>query len=182
MSPIAWPLLAVIVATLLVITVYDLRHLIIPDSLVLVLVVAAIGLLGHEVYLSGAIMLLPQALLAGGLASLVYWSLWRVSAGRWIGFGDVKLAFPLGMLVGLSGVLSLVVWSFWLGAIISVALLTGQYLMRRGKRPLRILAEPLTMKSEVPFAPFLVLAFLLVYFGQADVVALTGYALNLLLT
>mgnify|MGYP003395011521 CR=1 FL=1 len=88
-------------------------------------------------------------------------------------FGDAKLAFPLGVTVGLGGVFSMVVLSFWIGAGVSLILLGLQRLLKRGKPALHFLSSPLTIKSEVPFAPFLILGFLMVQFLHADIFNIT---------
>ena len=172
---------SILLALLIVIVVYDLRHFIIPDELVVVLTVLAGVVVVGESFWQADGMGIVQALLAGGLASGSYGSLWLLSSGRWIGLGDVKLAFPLGVLVGVPFVFSLVVWSFWIGAAVSVALLGAQALLTRGKKHLHIGARPLTIKSEVPFAPFLVAAFILTYFGAVNVLDMTRYFSSLTL-
>jgi len=48
-------------------------------------------------------------------AFLLYGGLWFVSKGRWIGFGDAKLAIPLGFILGAPAVFTFVVFSFWIG-------------------------------------------------------------------
>jgi prepilin signal peptidase PulO-like enzyme (type II secretory pathway) len=110
---------------------------------------------------------------AGFGAAFFFWGLWYVSKGRWIGFGDAKLALPLGMLVGIGDVFSMVVFSFWIGAGVSLVLLGIQKLLKRGKTSLRFLSTPITMKSEVPFAPFLILGFIAVHFLHADIFDIT---------
>lgn len=96
-----------------------------------------------------------------------------MSKGKWIGFGDVKLALPFGLIVGLEGVFSMVVFSFWIGALVSVTLLGLERLSKRGKVRLHFLSSPLTIKSEVPFAPFFISGFLLVQLLHADIFTIT---------
>jgi prepilin signal peptidase PulO-like enzyme (type II secretory pathway) len=114
------------------------------------------------------------ALAAAGAGSAFFYLLWKVSSGRWLGFGDVKLAFPLGLLVGPSAVFSFVVLSFWVGAVISLSLLAFGY-VRGGKHRLQIDQKALTMKSAVPFAPFLVASCIIIIFTDFNVLQLFSF-------
>ncbi len=118
-------------ATLVAILVYDLRHMIIPDPLVYAFIILAI--LNHA----------PDWWM-GPVLFAVFGSLWLVSRGKWMGFGDAKLVLGIGLLLGFSKGLSAMLIAFWSGALVGVALL---YWKRR----------LFTMKSEIPFAPFLIL-------------------------
>lgn len=160
---------------LLIITVvYDLYHFIIPDEFVISLLVLAIG---HEIYLfmkGDTVLTWVTDGLVALLATGIFAGLWFISKGRWLGFGDVKLLFPLALLIGSAGVFSFLVFSFWVGALISLFIILIQRLQKGGKHHLRSHASALTIKSEVPFAPFLVIGFMLVYFGGYDVLRLTA--------
>ncbi len=129
---------------LMVITVYDIKHKIIPDALAVTLgIMAFVGLFlfsGHLFYPH-----IPSIgeFLSGFLISIPFALLWLLSGGRLIGLGDAKLAVGLGWLLGISRMLSGTVVAFWAGAIIGVALL--------------IFSKKHGMKSEIPFAPFLIL-------------------------
>jgi leader peptidase (prepilin peptidase) / N-methyltransferase len=173
------PVWLFLMAVLVVITVYDLCHLIIPHAFVYTLIGIALTATVLESYLVGGIDWYSLGLdtLAGILAFSFFGSLWWYSSGRWVGLGDAKLALPLGYLVGIGGVFSMLVLSFWIGAILSLLLIAGQRLIaRRGQQRLRFVAGPLTMKSEVPFAPFLILGFLAVFLFGVDVIGLFTYA------
>jgi len=144
---------AVLFSILIVIATYDLRHKIIPDKLSLVFgVLAFIGLFFFNVnnfpifywhlpsildFFSGIFIALPFALF------------WLISSGRWMGLGDAKLALGVGWLLGLAGALSGLVIAFWTGAIIGLFLI--------------ILKKGYGMKSEIPFAPYLVLGAFLAF-------------------
>ena len=161
------------VSLLVVIAVYDYRHLIIPDELVSGLVVIAMLSVGYELVLSYDPGAFALDLLVAFFGSLFFYSLWYMSGGRWIGFGDVKLAFPLGLMIGKTYVFSMVVVSFWIGAIIGLGVLALQYVRtkmsgRRGKKVL-------TMKSALPFAPFLIAGFLVTYFFDLNIITLFTY-------
>lgn len=163
----------VLIPLFVLIVVYDLRHTIIPDELTLGVTMVAIFFLGYEYFLTRDIALMLMRVGAGCSAAFFFWGLWYVSKGKWIGFGDAKLALPLGVLVGLGSVFSMVVLSFWFGAGISLALLGMQKLLKRGKASLHFLPIPITMKTEVPFAPFLILGFCIVHFFHADIFKIT---------
>ncbi len=168
-------LLWTIMSVLVVVVVYDLRHLIIPDELVIVLTLLVTARSGYWawLYLESALPFLATAV-AGFAVAGFFFLLWYISGGRWLGFGDVKLSFPLTLLVGSAGAFSMVVLSFWVGAGVSLALLglgtLGKQL--RGKTTVWFAGAALTMKSAVPFAPFLVAGALLVFFYHVDVLSL----------
>ncbi len=172
-------LLLPVMALLVVTVVYDIRHLIIPDECVLALLGLATLIVGYRAFGGGVFAW--ESLLLDFLAALMtmafFFALWWSSGGRWIGFGDVKLAGPLALLVGDSGAFSLVVLSFWVGAGVSLFLMAAAALAvrLRGKISLPFPALPLTMKSAVPFAPFLIAGCLLVLFFGLDVLTLLSY-------
>ncbi|MEK7081101.1 MAG: prepilin peptidase [Patescibacteria group bacterium] len=135
---------------LVVIAVYDLRHKIIPDALSFVLgILGFIGLFFFNSY--GFYPHVPSILefLSGILIALPLYLFWLVSSGTWMGLGDAKLAIGLGWLLGLSRALSGMVVAFWIGAIVGLSLVL--FTKRHG------------MKSEIPFAPYLILGALLVF-------------------
>ncbi len=143
---------AVIWSLLLVITVYDLRHKIIPDGLVY----AFGGLALWSAFLGPGGAGVVNHILAGLALFAFFFLLWWFSGGRWMGLGDAKLALGVGLLLGPAGALSAVILAFWLGALVGVGLLIYGRLSGRGKS--------FTMKSEVPFAPFIILGLWLNFF------------------
>jgi len=78
---------------------------------------------------------------AGVAAAAFFGALVAVTRGRGMGMGDVKLVLPLGLLFGWPDILVITMFSFIVGG------LFGIILVARGRK---------TMKSPVPFAPFLV--------------------------
>lgn len=164
-----------LVSLLIVIAVYDMRHTIIPDEFVILAGCLTVLFLGYEYYLSQD--LFPLALhLGGGVVTFLFLGgLWYVSKGRWIGLGDAKLALPLGVIIGLPLAFSMVIFAFWIGALISLSLLCVQRLLRRGKPALVFSGKHFTIKSEVPFAPFLILGFISVYYFHADIFDITFF-------
>ena len=178
LSPWYWLFGAMIVSILIIVAVYDLYHMVIPNFFVGLLILLALLTTALDYWLLPDVIRIRWQLLAGALSYGFFASLWYFSKGRWIGYGDAKLALPLGYIVGLTGTFSMIVLSFWIGTVISLGLILGGWLYRkRGQSALRFLTSPLTIKSEVPFAPFLIAAFLLVYLFTVDVLNLISYVL-----
>lgn len=150
---------AYIVSLLIIITVYDLRHKIIPNALVYLFIVSALFHPVLKSLLAGSFALLVvgvlHSILSGGIFFLIFWGLWRFSEGKWIGFGDAKLAAGIGALLGLAQGFTALVVGFWLGAIVGLFLL----LLSRIKTP--FLRRYFSMKSEIPFAPFLAIGIII---------------------
>lgn len=157
--------------------VYDYYHYVIPDEFTVGFLALAALQVAFSGY-TGTFSLTELGLTGLGSvgASGFFFALWYLSSGRWLGFGDVKLAFPLALMVGAGGAFSFVVLSFWIGALVSLALLLGLWVARRGQPHLQFTGRPLTMQSAVPFAPFLIASFLLVRFFSVDVLTLLTYA------
>jgi len=128
-----------IASSLIVIFVYDLKHYLIPDVvLYMAIVVMALYRLlefGFSVQILG---FLWAVLIALGF----FLSIYMVSRGQWMGFGDVKLAILLGLILGFPLILVGIFLAFLFGAIIG-----GGFILF-GKKGL---------KSQVPFAPFLII-------------------------
>lgn len=170
-SVIEFLFLATILSVLIVGLVYDFYHMIIPDEVSLGAALLALAFVTWSALTEGELEILMVSGLGASAAFLTYASLWYFSRGRAFGFGDAKLAVSLGLMTGIYGVFSLVVLSFWIGALVSLALILWQRIVlnisaakRKGRR--------VNMKSEVPFAPFLLASFILVYFGSVNVLAL----------
>lgn len=150
-----------IFSILIVIFVYDLKHKIIPDDLVYTFATLSLaGIFFDPLTFQIAIpTLLP--FLAGPILFVPFFLLWFFSGGRWIGLGDGKLALGIGWLLGLSLGTSAIVLAFWIGALVGVLLITIPILYSRKKQ--------LTMKSEVPFGPFLIIGLMLVFFFNINI-------------
>lgn len=163
--------LVVMLSLLIVIVVYDIQHFIIPDSLTVAATLVTFLYFGWQWWNETALTSLAITAGAAVVGSGFFFLLWFVSKGRWLGFGDVKLAFPLGLMVGAPLVFSMIVYSFWIGALISLALV-GLSKLERGQVRFRSSLGNLTIKSVVPFAPFLIAGCLVTYFTKLDVLTL----------
>lgn len=146
-----WAIGAILVAVF----VYDLKHFLIPD----ILVYSAIGLVAlwrvFEFFNVGNFETLLSAIAAGLGASAFFLAIYLVSRGRWMGFGDVKLAFVLGVFLGWPFVLVALFFSFCLGAVVGLCLIM---LKKKG------------LKSEVPFAPFLIMGTVIALFFGSPII------------
>lgn len=126
---------ALIVMLLTLIVFLDLRYLIIPDKILVLLAIAAVG----SKLLAGNTNFYHLLISAFGLTSF-FAILFMVSKGKWIGLGDIKLIFLIGFMLGYPmGYLS-VVAAVWLGAVFSIFLL----ILKRANA-----------KTEIPFGSFL---------------------------
>lgn len=172
-SPLSLPLklyALLIVFFLLAIALYDLKTTYIPDTWVWTF--NGLALASVFITFPQEMSALGYALLAGPLTSLPLFAFWYVSKGAWMGFGDVKLALGIGWLLGISSGITALFLAFILGAIVSVVLLLRSsvaiHRLARNHTFLHRVVAPniqaqYTMKSEIAFGPFLVLACFIVW-------------------
>ena len=163
----------VITSLLVSILVYDMRHKIIPDGLVYTFILLAF--LSTVVDLSTLQLHTPSLsmLMSGPLLFLPFYFLWFISKGVWMGLGDGKLALGIGWFFGIVEGLSAIVLAFWIGAVVSILLLTFSSIRtRRARHQLFKVHKAFTIKSEVPFAPFLIIGFFIMFFFTIDIIAL----------
>ncbi|HRY52535.1 MAG TPA: prepilin peptidase [Candidatus Portnoybacteria bacterium] len=140
-----------IAASLVVVFVYDLRHYVIPDKVLWPAIGAAFLLAISKSWLltGGLAGFYPYLFSAFGAAAF-FLSLVLITRGRGMGIGDIKLAFLMGLLLGWPGIFMALFLAFFIGAA------AGVLLMLLGKK---------TMKSQIPFGPFLVFGTMGVYFA-----------------
>ena len=162
-----------VLSVLIIVAIYDLSHLIIPDELAVVL--GGLGFLWAFYQNQQDLGSFGLTLAASFLGAATLAGLWFVSGGRWLGLGDAKLFVGLGFLVGAGGVFSLLVLSFWVGALLALALIIIQWLLAK-----KWMWGRVKMKSEVPFAPFLIIAWFLVFFAGANVLNYTAHVTEFL--
>lgn len=146
---------------LIVISIYDFRHKIIPDQLVYIFAfVSFLSIFVNHLTL-GSLFIWPSLsyIIAGPLLALPFALLWLLSKGKWMGLGDAKLMLGLGWILGIPLGVASIVLAFWIGTIVSlfVILLTK---------------KRISMKTEIPFAPFLILSAFIVFLFSIDIFTL----------
>ena len=148
-----------IISSLIIILVYDFLYLEIPGSVLWVSIFIAIV---FGLYTDGnnflnlennAVNLLDTKIYPGVLASTIafvfFFSLSFFSKEKWMGMGDAYLVILLGLILGWPEILLALFLSFFAGSFYGIIML-----INKKKK----------MKSQVPFAPFLVLGTLATLF------------------
>lgn len=108
------------IIVLIAIFFIDYYHQIIPDSLLIFLLLITITIL----VLQNAPIL--SNLVTGTVSFLAFFILFALTKGRGIGFGDVKFAFVIGLLLGFPSALIAFYAAFLTGAFISIILIVAK--------------------------------------------------------
>ncbi len=135
---------------LIVIFIYDLRYQEVLSRIVWP--GFFIGLLINHYalhYTFGSLMI--GATVGGGFFLLQYF----ISKGRWIGGGDVRLGFMMGVWLGWPNILVALFVAYVLGALVAVGLLIG---------------KKKQMASEIPFGTFLAVGTFIALYYATDIV------------
>lgn len=124
--------------------VYDLRWFLLPNRMVYpllgvaVIEALAVAVLDHD------LVGIWQPFAAAAIISGLFYALYQLSGGNWIGGGDVKLAVVLGLLAATPGrALLLIFLASLIGTVVTLPLA----LQNRRK-----------LQMQIPFGPFLLLA------------------------
>ncbi len=130
--------IAAILTALLLLFLIDLKTMILPDIYIVYLAILVL------LRLWAIPPAVPRAHVVGAVTGAGFLLLlWFVTRGRGIGFGDVKLMIPLGLLLGLPATAALLWVAFVAGGMMAACLL---------------LARKASLKTAVPFGPFLIAA------------------------
>lgn len=142
-------------AGLIILFAYDVRWFLLPNRVVFPLMVpAALIALIHISRAEDIVHAVVNLVIAGVILSGVYYMLYIVSRGAWIGFGDVKLGIILALVLG-----------EWQLAFLTLFLanIIGCLVVLPG-----LLTGKLKRTSHVPFGPMLIAGFFVVgLFGNA---------------
>lgn len=144
-----WLLVIGIFSCLIVIFFQDLKYQIISDWLQ---VFFFIFVLFYQIITN---QITPLRWFFDGLVVMLpIFFLHIITQGRGMGFGDVKLSFTIGFLLGIKGGLMALYLAFILGGIVGILLI----LFGRKK-----------LKSKIAFGPFLVLGIVIMFFWEKEV-------------
>ncbi len=153
-------LLAVTIATIIVATLWlllliDLKHFIIPDELIIILMLLAVVkiLLGYKQIWLSAANNLPLNIIVSLITAAFFLFLWFITNKEGMGLGDVKFIAPLSFLLGYPRNIVGVFLAFIIGGI------WGIILLALGKKK---------FGQVLPFGPFLVIgAIIAIGWGQS---------------
>jgi len=162
--PPTYALFLLVWLTILFIGVYDLRHTVIPWTFSISLMVLTFA----SLFVQGVPSL--WALCAGPLLALPLFLLSLFSRGTWMGWGDSAFELSLGWLLGLAAGGTALVLAVWSGAFVGLLLIGAQRIVGRFT-PTATFPKSLsglTIKSEIPFAPFLAFGAALAYFFDVN--------------
>lgn len=130
-----------VISCLIIIFVYDLKHYIIPNEVVYSgILVAGSWYLVFGIFIQDTRYEILDVFLAALVAGVFFFSIILISKGKWMGMGDVKLGVFMGLILGWPKILSALFLAFLIGALVSVFL---------------IIFKKKTLKSQIPFGPFL---------------------------
>ena len=138
----------IIISFLIIIFTYDLKHYLIPNRIIYPAIIIA-GIFNFQFLISNQFSIFKFSILSALGASSFFLALVLVSKGKWMGLGDVKLAFLMGLILGWPNILLALFLSFLSGAVIGIGLIIF------GKKG---------FKSQIPFGPFLAGSTILVMF------------------
>jgi leader peptidase (prepilin peptidase) / N-methyltransferase len=131
-------------SALIVIFIYDLKHSLIPEA---VLFPAAIVAIIYNLLPPYNMQYILFSLLATLAAGAFFFLLHGISKGKAMGFGDVELVVLMGIFLGWPNLFTALFLAFFFGAIIGLILMA---------LPARAGGEKKSLKSEIPFGPFLI--------------------------
>ncbi len=139
------------VSILIVIFFADMKYGIIPDQVLIVGILVTIPYLLFAYPLSGGSIqsILINHLLSGAGAFLFFLMIFMLTRGRGMGFGDVKFAFLIGLVLGFPDTALAFYVAFLTGGLIGIIL---------------ILWKKKRLKSSIAFGPFLVFGTVVSFF------------------
>ncbi len=151
---VCW-LLAVV--GLVALFVYDLRWMLLPNKVVFPLIgLGVLQMLVVAFVFDGGLHAILGAAAGLAIAGGIFYVLFQVSKGKWIGGGDVKLGYAIGLLLGSPSLAFLMLF---------VASLLGVAASLPG-----LFTKKLAVTSRIPFGPFLIVSTMIVMLFGASII------------
>jgi leader peptidase (prepilin peptidase)/N-methyltransferase len=147
---------SVIICISVAVVIYDIRHTIVPFEMAILLLLIGVSMSLGRQFVSGFNI---YDLLSGFIVALPFAIMYTISKGRWVGLGDIIIYAAFGFMLGLPLGTSMFFYSVWLGAFVSICMLL-------------IHKKDYSLKSEIPFTPFIIVASLIVLYTNADILGL----------
>ena len=153
---IMWQILLIGLTAL---AIYDIKWMLLPTKIIYFLYIPALLIMFTNVYYSShrinEILLYFLSFLIGGG---IFYLLFHISKGKWIGGGDVRLGFLLGLIAGtIQSSLLLIFLAALIGTLVSLPF------MIKGN---------LKKTSIIPFGPFLIIALIIVQLEGVNIINL----------
>ena len=169
-----WSLLAflsllIFISGLIALVVYDIRHTLVPMPFVWLLIASASAASLFRSLFSHSFAPLLDSFWGGLALSGFFFAVYVLSRGRGMGLGDAYVAGAVGILLGLFRGIEAVMFAVWIGTAVYLLVMALSSLLRR----VRLFGgfARVTMKTELPFIPFLAFGALLALFTDLSPLA-----------
>jgi prepilin signal peptidase PulO-like enzyme (type II secretory pathway) len=151
-------LIFVIFGCLILITVYDLKNKVIPNGFTLTFFITTIVYITISGIDRGNLFdTYLLSLLAGIVAFLFFFTFVYFSKETWMGGGDAKFAFGIGLLLGPANTFLTVLIASIVGSIYGISVLLIKKIKEEKKDTIISKGGLVRNSHEVPFGPFLAL-------------------------
>lgn len=127
---------------LVALALYDIKWLILPNILVYPLIIISLVHIGVLSLISGDTFIIREAFYGALALGGTFTAIFYLSKAKWIGGGDVKLGYFIGLALGWQLSLLALFFASWAGLLLFAVLLVAKKVETRG--------------SQIPFGPLLI--------------------------
>ena len=147
---------SIIICVSVAVIIYDMRHTIVPFEMAMLLLLTGFCMSLVRQFTGGFNI---WDLLSGLIVAAPFTFMYMFSKGKWVGLGDIIIYAAFGFMLGLPMGASMFFYSVWLGAFVSIVMIM-------------VHKKDYNLKSEIPFTPFIIIASLLAFYSNADILGL----------
>jgi leader peptidase (prepilin peptidase) / N-methyltransferase len=148
-------------SALVALIAYDMRHTLIPLQFVYALWAFALGAVLVRSFAAGDTAPLFDAVLGMVCVGGFFAAISLITRGRGMGIGDAYVGGALGLMLGTASGIVAGVLAVWIGAAWGLCLIAVAHSLARIR--LAHKSKRVTLKTEIPFAPFLALGAVLAF-------------------